>query len=59
MDHPCWQHDFVKLYMEYKNKVDEYSQFILDLAQWTEARTPKTPTPWPCRRHNTVNEKHH
>ena len=44
MDHPSCQHNFVKLYMEYKNKVEEYSKFILDLAQWEETRTPRPPT---------------
>ena len=34
MDHLSWQHNVLKLYTEYKNKVEEYYKFILDLAQW-------------------------
>ena len=45
MGHLSWQHNFVKFYMEYKNKVEEYPQFILNLVQWAETRTPRPPTP--------------
>ena len=45
MDHLSLQHNFIILYMEYSNKVEEYYRFILDCGQWVETRTPKTPTP--------------
>ena len=45
MDHLSWQHNFVKLYMEYSNKVEEYYRFMLDLDQWAETRNPRPPPP--------------
>ena len=41
MEHLSWQHNFVKLYTEYKNTVEGYYQFIPDLDQWTETRTQR------------------
>ena len=45
MDHLSWQYNFLMLYTEYRNKVEGYYRFILDLGQWAETRASRSPLP--------------